>query len=424
MVALVLRRNPMRSTPPTLASLVLVLSGSLLACTGAPDDLDLAATEAAPSAGGDEERPPAPAPTASPPAKTAADAAPYPAPHPSMPQIPRNRGAVLHDPSIVSVTFPGDPLEAKIQAFGEQVGSLKWWSTVHADYGVGAARSGGHVTIADAPPTVIMDSQVHAWIAAKVADGTLPPPTDQTLYTLYYPASTSVRFDASEGGGASCQLFLGYHSMVDVAFQGRSLSVAYAVINRCGDLDMLTRTASHEFTEASTDPHPSDAATSGYVTLQDNAWTWLGGENADMCAGVSPVSEAGWSLTRVWSNSAAKLGGQPCVPMPDGGSLPYFNAGLVQERLVASAGSSASTEVDCYSFGALPSPIQLTAKANNTPAPLSFSFDRSSRANGDKATLTVSVAAGAARGADYDYTLLANLDAQNGHLWRGVVHVK
>jgi hypothetical protein len=420
----------MRCTPPAFASLLLVLSGTLLACAGAPDDGDDAVIEAAPSSGDDPELSPpvppshAPSPTRSPSGRPTQSSASYPAPHPGMPQIPRNGGVVLHDPTLVSVTFPGDPLAAKIQAFGEQVGNLAWWSTVHADYGVGPARSGGHVAIATAPPAVIMDSQVQAWVVARIADGTLPAPTDQTVYTIYYPASTSVRFDASEGGGASCQLFLGYHSVLDVTFQGRTLPVAYAVINRCGDLDMLTRTASHEFTEASTDPHPIDGANAGYVTLVDNAWTWLGGENADMCAGVSPVSEGGWSLTRVWSNRAAALGAQPCVPTPDTGGLPFFDAALEQERLVARPGTSASTEVDCYSFGPLSSPIQLTASANNVPAPLTFSFDRTGCDNGDKATLTVTLASNAARGADYDYTLLANLDAQNGHLWRGVVHAQ
>ena len=38
--------------------------------------------------------------------------------------------------------------------------------------------------------------------------------------------------------------------------------------------------------------------------------------------------------------------------------------------------------------------------------------------------MKIAVAASAARGADYHYTLLAKLDDQHGHLWRGMVHVE
>ncbi len=411
----------MRCTPPFLASLIVALPLSLLACADAPGDLDAPEPPDAPSS-----VEPAARPLAIPAAHRVAhrSSASYPAPHPSMPKIPLNGGAVLHDPSVVTVTFPGDPLEDSIHAFADQIGGLQWWSTVHADYGVGALSNGGHVTIADAAPSVIKDSGVQAWIGARIGDGTLPAPTDQTIYTLYYPSSTSVRFDASEGGGASCQVFLGYHSAFEVTYEGKTMLIAYAVINRCGDLDNLTVTASHELTEASTDPHPIDSSTAGYITLDDNAWTVLGGENADMCAGVSGASEGGWALTRVWSNTAASRGDQPCLPAPDGAGTPFFDAAVVTERLVARPGTSVSTEIDCYAFGALPSPMKLTAHPANVPGPLSFTFDRSTCDDGDKVTMTVSVAASAAHGADYHYTLFANLDEQRGHIWRGMVHVR
>ena len=416
----------MRSNKPILAIFVLALPGSLLACADAPlrTGPQIHAVGAAPFTG--EEATPALAEAAVPlPAeRKKPHGAAYPAPHPSMPQIPRNGGDVLHDPSVVTVTFPDDPLEDKIDAFADQVGSLSWWSTVHADYGVGPATNAGHVTIADAPPRVIKDSEIQAWIQARITDGTLPAPTDQTIYTLYYPASTTVRIDPSQGGGASCQVFLGYHSAFDVTYQGQATTIAYAVVNRCGDLDMLTVTASHELTEASTDPHPIDSSTAGYITLDDNAWTVLGGENGDMCAGVSSTTEAGWTLTRVWSNSAAARGDQPCVPTPDSGGVPFYDAGIVKESLLARRGTTVSTEVDCYAFGALPAPMTLSALPANSPGPLKFSFDRSTCNDGDKVTMSITVASTAQRGADYHYTLLAKLDEQHGHIWRGLVHVQ
>lgn len=348
----------------------------------------------------------------------------YPAPHPSMPQIPLNGGDVLHDPSIVTVTFPSDPLEDKIHAFADQVGHLSWWSTVHADYGVGPATTGGHVRLSEPAPSVIRDSQIQAWIQRRIDDGTLPAPTDQTIYTLYYPSTTTVQIDASEGGGSSCQMFLGYHSAFIAGHGAHTMMVAYAVINRCGDLDMLTVTASHELTEASTDPHPIDGTTAGYITLKDNAWTGLGGENGDMCAGVSSATEAGWTLTRVWSNSAAARGDQPCVPAAKAGGTPFYDAAIVHEQLVARRGGTVSTEVDCYSFGPLPAPMALSAMSSMGSGPLKFSFNRATCQDGDKVTMYVSVASSATAGADYRYTLLAKLDDQHGHLWRGMVHVQ
>jgi hypothetical protein len=360
----------------------------------------------------------------------------YPAPHPAMPQIPRNGGVVLRHPSVVTVTFAGDPLQDKIEAFADQVVGLDWWSTVNADYGVGAAESAARVVIPKAPAAAIGDADLERWLAARIGDGTLPAPTDQTVYALYYPQTTTVTLGDAEGGGASCSTFLGYHTTVDVAVAGKTVHVAYAVINQCGGgLDELTVTASHELTEAATDPHPVDASTAGYVILDDGPWTGLGGEDADMCAGVSSAAEAGFALTRVWNNRAAAAGDQPCLPVPGEGRGPFFDAGIVRERLVAHLGGSASTEVDCYAFGALPSRIRLKAQADEQ-APLSLSFDHKTCTNGDKVTLTVSLRSGAQRGADYHYTLLAGLDGGGtggagdagpgsaAHVWRGMVHVQ
>lgn len=410
----------MRITTTTILSLTLTLSATLLGC---------AAEEPSPSDGPVTEAPARPAESAPAEAIGVPAAKPdvvsssvYPAPHPSMPQIPKNGGVVLHDPVIVTITFAGDPWESKLVSLGEQVGGLSWWSTVHDGYGVRQARSGGHVTIADQPASRISDAAVERWLASRIADGTLPAPTDQHIYTIYYPRSTTVTLNG-EGGGASCQVFLGYHSTITVSSRGQAIPIAYAVINRCSDrVDDVTTTASHEFSEAATDPHPIDSTTCGFVTLTDNAWTGLGGENADMCAGVSGVSEGGFALTRVWNNVSAAAGYQPCLPAPDGG-IPYFNAGVVQEEIALAPGGTAQIEVDCYSFGPLPAPMTLEPQAPLS-SPLRFGFDRRSCSNGDKVTMTVNAASNAQRGGDYHYTLLSSVGKQASHLWRGIVHVQ
>jgi hypothetical protein len=350
---------------------------------------------------------------------------PYPAPHPSMPQIPNNGGAVLKAPVIITVTFPGDLLQDKEQQFDAEVGGLKWWSTVHDSYGVGPATSGGNVTIADPPPATMTANELETWIQDRITDGTLPAPTDQTIYALYFQSTTTVTFDPNQGGGSLCQEFLGYHSSINASTPTGLIPAAYAVIGQCGDIDNVTETASHEFTEAATDPHPI-AGQPAYVYVKPSPWTTLGGEDGDMCAGVSGVVENGWSLTRVWNNPNAAEGNQPCVPVPDpvmGAALPYFNAGIVTETLKANPGDTVSTEVDCYSFGPLPADMTLVAQAFGKKT-LQFSFDKDTCKNGDKVTLSVTVAATAKHATDYHYSLLAQLDANTAHAWRGMVHVK
>lgn len=407
-------------------SLLVMISGSLLACVAAPESEDDSlprAVAATRKTGNDAEIGVGPRGGQ----KAGGESARgtevgYPAPHPSMPQIPIHGGTVLHDPVIVSITFPGDKLAAKLAQFGEEVGSLRWWSTVNSPYGVGPGRSGGHVVAPEAAADALTDAEVEQWIAEKIDDGTLPEPTDQTLYTLYYPSTTTVTLEDGGGSAASCQQFLGYHSAFEVKHGGSPMLVAYAVIARCGDLDQVTETASHEFTEAATDPHPISIRELGYMLLQSNAWTLLGGENADMCAGVSSVRENGWNLTRSWVNQNAAIGQQPCLPVEDDG-VPYFNAGIVRDTMVADPGTTVTTEVQCYSFGPLPAPMDLSIQSYGK-TPLKFALDRKSCRNGDKLTLTINVPKEARRGADYNYSLISRIDAKTGHLWRGMVHVK
>ena len=340
---------------------------------------------------------------------------PYPAPHPSMPQIPHHGGSVMKKPVIVTITFPGDAYADRLERFGEEVGTLDWWRITVSPYGPEPSVSGGNVRIAEQPPARISDDEVQAWIARKIDEGTLPPPTDQTLYTLYYPSSTTVTIDNS---AVSCQTFLGYHS----AIHYRSTPVAYTVINRCGGLDQVTETASHEFAEAASDPQPLTIDSLGYMLLGSNAWTLLGGENADMCAGVTGVRERGYALTRVWNNENAAIGQQPCLPVA-ASEIPYFNAGIVNDTIAASPGTTVTTEVACYSFGPLPGPMHLGIQVYGQPG-LRFAMDRKTCRNGDKVNLSITIPREAPRGVDYRYSLVSKLDARNAHIWRGMVHVR
>jgi hypothetical protein len=352
----------------------------------------------------------------------------FPAPHPGMPVIPTHGGATLHDPVIVTVTFPDDPLTDSAVSFGEQIGGLNWWSTVLADYGVGPATSGGHVAMTDALTATMTDNDLQTWLKGKITDGTLPPPTDQHIYLLWVPASTTITLPDPQGPQSSCDAFLGYHSSTAMTINNVSVPIAYAVVNECppypgqSALDGATDTASHELAEASSDPHPI-SFTPGYVILGNTPWTFAGGENADMCSEVSGVTEAGFYLTRVWSNANAKIGQQPCIPVPDDPTdTPYFNGGIVNETLKAKPGQTVSTEVDCYAFGPLANELTLQAMPFSHDV-LTPSFDKATCINGEQRKLSFKVSA-SAQPNDYHYELLVSLNADMAHAWRGMVTVE
>jgi hypothetical protein len=345
----------------------------------------------------------------------------YPAPHPSEPQIPNHGGVTLHDPVIVTVTWPNDSMESTVETFDDTIGTFAWWPTWANDYGVGPATGGGHVPLTEAAPTTISDDEIQTWLDGKIQDGTMPAPTDQTIYALYYPSSTTVTIPQQEGGGSSCSSFLGYHNSYTTTFMGQSIPIAYAVINRCGGQDTVTETASHEFAEAATDPHPLQGGLA-YMILSDNPWTVAGGEVGDMCSQVGGVTEQGYSLTRVWSNSAALKGDQPCVPNPDP-SMPFFDAGLEHDTLSASPGQTVTTKVDCYSFGPLPNAMTLQAQPYS-PQTITITFDKPTCVNGDVVTMSVAVGPNAMHATDYHYDILAQLDPMTAHVWRGMVQVQ
>ncbi len=368
---------------------------------------------------------PAPASDAGADAVAATDApeVPYPAPHPGMPEIPNNGGKVLTAPLIVTVTYAGDGLESFAQQLDDWIGGSAWWKTVHADYGVGTATSGGHVVIADPAPDALTDTDLQRWIAAKIDDGTFAQPTDQTLLVIWLPPQTSITLPGA--GGRSCASFGGYHSAAAYRVEGKLRQVSYAVIPRCSGRDSLPITVSHELTEAATDPLPGTllAGSSGWVLNDQSPWNPAGGENADMCEFVSPVTENGYSLTRVWSNANAKIGQQPCIPVPpETAAIPYFNAAITDEILIAKPGDTVSTQLVCYSFGPLAGPLTVSAQTWSQGT-LTFSFDPPTCTNGTNVTMTIQVGASATSGTDYHYSLLTQLDANTGHLWRGMVAV-
>jgi len=119
-----------------------------------------------------------------------------------------------------------------------------------------------------------------------------PQPTQNTLYFIYLPPGVKV----IQGGGASCQVFCGYHK--DINSQIFYAVMPYPGCPGCiGSLqafEALTSTSSHELCEAITDAVP------GQGWYDDN-----NGEIGDICAWQTK-QVGDYAVQLEWSNQNNK----------------------------------------------------------------------------------------------------------------------
>jgi hypothetical protein len=137
----------------------------------------------------------------------------------------------------------------------------------------------------------VTDSAIQHMLQQEITtNSSFPQSSPNALYFVYLPPNVKV----IQGGGASCQVFCGYHS--DINGQ-----VFYAVMPYPGcpgctgtlsPLDALTSTSSHELCEAITDAIPGQG-------WYDDA----NGEIGDICAWKTKKVGA-FSVQLEWSNGA------------------------------------------------------------------------------------------------------------------------
>jgi len=387
----------------------------------------------------------------------------YPAPHPPLPRLVNAKmGPVLTAPKVKLVFFPGYMLEQDLQAFAQAMTKTAYWGAIASEYGIGALGYAGTVDRMDAPPATISQADLGAWFASELKAGAFGTPDPQTIYTLFFPASTTITqpnpISPILGTVNSCSAFLGYHDDVDVALgDAGTTSFAYAVIPTCGPLGSLTETISHEWIEAATDPLVSEGGvftlTGGprsafYGPDQDHlVWALLaGGESADLCnpegasAYITP-SDLMYSVERSWSNVSAKASHDPCVPNIPGA---YFAAAPVLDEDVTvdsmltgkvttkgvhiAMGASRTIEVDLFSDGDTGGPWVVTADdvlatyygSYGLKPSLSFSWDRTRGQNGEKLHLTITVI-GTSPVAGAHAFMITSLSGKRKTVWPGLV---
>jgi hypothetical protein len=246
----------------------------------------------------------------------------YPAFPADVARVVDNGGPVLIAPQIVTISWSTDPDAPTWNAFGDAIGPSPYWHAINSEYGVGPATSGeaNHISITTASPTEFSDSDLDAFVTAH-AGVDWPAPTLNTIYAIYMAPGTGLYFGGSpsDGGQDACELGVGgYHTET----QDPNHSV-YAIMPHCSffaDAD-IELSASHEFNEAATDPHPYTAlAYAGFDQdhLAFEFFNQFQDELGDACESFIEATDstdfAPYTTQRQWSNASAAAGSHWCLP--------------------------------------------------------------------------------------------------------------
>ena len=246
--------------------------------------------------------------------------------HPALPAVTYQGGRQLHKVEVVTVVWGNDPLAADLATFAKWLDSSGYYDEVDQAYSLSHGTASGPFAIPDPPPALLKDSAVGPLLRDQIAKKVLPPPGPDTLYVLYLPPGVK---STNGGGETGCQQYDGYHWWASTGMDTPK-KMPYAVIPAChGDEQFQwdTYIATHEITEAMTDPEPP----SGYLIPGQ-----IESEVADLCSPLfvdwgAPIGDGGtttYRLARFWSIKNAQAGDlDPCVPIPP---EPYhwFNAAI------------------------------------------------------------------------------------------------
>jgi hypothetical protein len=338
-------------------------------------------------------------------------------------QVPDHGGLVLRTPSIVTITFDDDPDAETMQDFADWIVGSDWLAATGGEYGIGPGTNQRvHRSAVDANVT---DRDLQHWLADSIHAGDLPEPGASAAPRLYVwllgPSAHMTNPDGSCVGG--------YHDEMTIGSQ----RVPYIVVPSCPGETVHGLTpvqyrqgrTSHELIETFTDALPTSAP--AYVFRDaGRVWTSTYGEVGDLCVWnylpfVAP-SGATFYAQRSWSNAAAALGGDPCVPRPAG--LAYFNVRATPAFASAKRGDTVTVTLDGWTAEAPHDPwsihAQRSAWGDFDASPVLSSQTIS---DGGSATVTLHVPMTAAAGQRASIAIISD-DSVTNSLWPIAVVVR
>jgi hypothetical protein len=317
-----------------------------------------------------------------------------------LPRVQYQGGPFLRHPRIVTITFTGDDgdLVTRLEQFGDTITRTPWWRTVTEGYCategdcIGEGQPGVPVRLDDALPAEVHAVQVAEVLVRHARAGRLGPLDADTLLLVYLPRGVELR-DAFVP-----RYCAGGRRAVHRALRFDRQAVGYALIPRCSDEAALTTTASHEVLEVATNPDP---ARRGFAFKQNSetlGFTAAGIEPVDPCGIITgnthrAVVESGFAVQRAWSNRAASLGGDPCVPSP--AERPYL-ALVPRQPTVRLAREGASIAIPVEAVADRPVPAWTVSAVDLTGTQegqryVDVALDTATVTAGQKATLTITV---------------------------------
>lgn len=315
-----------------------------------------------------------------------------------LPRVEYLGGPFLRHPRVVTITVAGDDaaLVSRLERFGEAVTRSGWWREVTDGYCVrpgdciGQGRPAHAAQLVEPLPDRVSDADVADLLAAAAGAGTFGELDSDTILLFYLP--DGVNFIDAVSGRYCDDGPRALHSALDV----NDTRIAYAVVPRCGDAADLTASASHEILEATTNPDPARRGFAFRGGAASGAFTAAGVEPADVCGLIAPdgrvVVDGGFAVQRAWSNRAAALGHDPCVPAPEG---PY-RALIPREPAIrlSTIDATATLALDATADRATPNwriiAVDLTA-THGKPRCVEARLDQSTVDTGDTVGLTVTL---------------------------------
>ena len=178
---------------------------------------------------------------------------------------------------------------------------------------IGRGSYGGEYVIKPAnTSTNLMDSDIQTELAAQLSAHKLPKADKNSLYMIHFPPGITINIDAQN---ASCSSFCAYHEGFVAPKLG---NIYYGVMPDLGSgacsfgcgfggsvFDSTTIVASHEVTEAITDPFPTPGSNPAYP----QAWNTVdGSEIGDLCSSTTATvstSQRTYSIQGEYDNSTS-----------------------------------------------------------------------------------------------------------------------
>jgi hypothetical protein len=264
---------------------------------------------------------------------------------PRWPQISPGDGALLSPLQLVAIVPSGHEYEYELTDFSQSLFAIEWWRSLADEYHL---QAGGATVLTGKPmhQTSLTTHDVLEYVTDAIASG--PQPNGNTFYLLFIPYGIPV---------GNCDKYGGYHA--PFGRLGDNLGIAQNCVD--DSLSVYTVVASHEISEAATDPDLrswSLAPAPPHEPWRDDIWrsfNFGGHEIGDLCE-ETRWTEGPYVYQRLWSNRAAHSGPDPCAPLRND---PYFNLIVGGEWFQVAPGKQVGIPLHAWSQGDKPLQISV-----------------------------------------------------------------